>query len=153
MSANPTSTSLSTASGSIPSSKRTLTATATDDLPQTHTPEPMPSRRERALILGGGGSTGNAWLIGVIAGLFDGGLDVTRADLTVGTSAGSTAAAQIAGEPPAELLDAILAAVPVGGPGVAASRRRPNVGMPVSDQLERMTRIIASAAGIAEMRR
>ncbi len=26
---------------------------------------------ERALVLGGGGSTGNAWLIGVIAGLFE----------------------------------------------------------------------------------
>jgi NTE family protein len=31
------------------------------------------------LVLGGGGSTGNAWLIGVIAGLFDAGLDVTTA--------------------------------------------------------------------------
>ena len=28
---------------------------------------------ERALVLGGGGSTGNAWLIGVIAGLSDAG--------------------------------------------------------------------------------
>ena len=26
---------------------------------------------ERALVLGGGGSAGNAWLIGVLAGLFD----------------------------------------------------------------------------------
>ncbi len=62
------------------------------------------SSGERALVLGGGGSTGNAWLIGVIAGLFDAGLDVTTADLTVGTSAGSTAAAQIAGATPTELL-------------------------------------------------
>ena len=66
-----------------------------------------PSSRERALVLGGGGSTGNAWLIGVIAGLFDAGLDVTTADLTIGTSAGSTAAAQIAGASPTELLAAI----------------------------------------------
>ena len=43
---------------------------------------------ERALVLGGGGSAGNAWLIGVIAGLFDAGLDVTEADLIIGTSAG-----------------------------------------------------------------
>ena len=50
---------------------------------------------QRALVLGGGGSAGNAWLIGVIAGLFDAGLDVTEADLIIGTSAGSTAAAQI----------------------------------------------------------
>src|ERR1700687_1679560 len=50
---------------------------------------------ERALVLGGGGSAGNACLIGVIAGLFDAGLDVTEADLIIGTSARSTAAAQI----------------------------------------------------------
>ncbi len=50
---------------------------------------------ERALVLGGGGSAGNAWLIGVIAGLFEAGLDVTEADLIIGTSAGSTAAANI----------------------------------------------------------
>ena len=31
----------------------------------------------RALVLGGGGSTGNAWLIGVVAGLYEAGLDVT----------------------------------------------------------------------------
>ena len=43
---------------------------------------------ERALVLGGGGSTGNAWLIGIVAGLSDAGLDVTAADLTIGTSAG-----------------------------------------------------------------
>jgi len=67
---------------------------------------------KRSLVLGGGGSTGNAWLIGVIAGLFDAGLDVTTADLTIGTSAGSTAAAQIAGATPTELLAAILAAAP-----------------------------------------
>jgi len=66
----------------------------------------------RALVLGGGGSTGNSWLIGVIAGLADGGLDVVAADVTIGTSAGSTAAAQMAGATPTELLDAILAAPP-----------------------------------------
>jgi len=47
------------------------------------------------LVLGGGGSAGSAREIGVIAGLFDAGLDVTEADLIIGTSAGSTAAAQI----------------------------------------------------------
>src|SRR5450755_745130 len=66
----------------------------------------------RALVLGGGGSAGNAWLIGVIAGLFDAGLDVTEADLIIGTSAGSTAAAQIAGATPTELLAATLAVAP-----------------------------------------
>lgn len=53
-----------------------------------------------ALVLGGGGSTGNAWLIGVIAGLYEAGLNVTEPDLTIGTSAGSTAAAALAGSSP-----------------------------------------------------
>ena len=68
-----------------------------------------PSRT--ALVLGGGGSTGNAWLIGVIAGLFQAGVDVTTADLIVGTSAGATAAAQVTGAPPSELYAAVLDAV------------------------------------------
>ncbi len=76
------------------------------------TPSGSPTTGERALVLGGGGSTGNAWLIGVIAGLFDAGLDVTTADLTIGTSAGSTAAAQVAGATPPELFAATLVAPP-----------------------------------------
>jgi NTE family protein len=63
---------------------------------------------ERALVLGGGGSAGNAWLIGVIAGLFDAGLDVTEADLIIGTSAGSTAAAQITGAWSSEVLGVLI---------------------------------------------
>ena len=44
-----------------------------------------------ALVLGGGGSAGNAWLIGIIAGLAEAGLDMTEAaDLVIGTSAGAT---------------------------------------------------------------
>ena len=52
------------------------------------TPHFTPAAGERALVLHGGGSAGNAWEIGVIAGLFDAGLDVTEADLIIGTSAG-----------------------------------------------------------------
>jgi NTE family protein len=67
------------------------------------------------LVLGGGGSAGNAWLIGVIAGLFDAGLDVTEADLIIGTSAGSTAAAQITSASPTQLLaDTVGVEGPVG---------------------------------------
>ena len=55
----------------------------------------MPVMSERALVLGGGGASGNARAIGVITGLFDAGLDVTEADLIIGTSAGSTVAAQM----------------------------------------------------------
>jgi len=49
----------------------------------------------RALVVGGGGVAGIAWATGVLAGLADGGVDVTDADFLLGTSAGSVVAAQI----------------------------------------------------------
>src|SRR3984957_6064896 len=81
---------------------------------------------QRALVLHGGGSAGNAWEIGVIAGLFDAGLDVTEADLIIGTSAGSTAAAQVtSGTRASDLLAGILAAAPPPRTGqVGADLRR-----------------------------
>jgi NTE family protein len=106
-----------------------------------------------ALVLGGGGSTGNAWLIGVIAGLFDAGLDVTIADLTIGTSAGSTAAAQIGGATPTELYAAILAAALPQRTGPAGSDRGRVAIRPVADHMERISKIIASAEDAADMRR
>ena len=108
---------------------------------------------ERALVLGGGGAAGNAWLIGVIAGLFESGLDVTEADLIIGTSAGSTAAAQITSASPSELLAAVLEAAPRHRPGPAGSGGgRPPIAS-VSDHMERTDRIIAAAADAADMRR
>ena len=109
--------------------------------------------RERALVLGGGGSTGNAWLIGVIAGLYDAGLDVTTADVTIGTSAGSTAAAQIAGATPAELLAATLGAAPRQRPGPVGSDRGRAPNRPVADHLDRISGIIAASEDAADMRR
>jgi NTE family protein len=50
-----------------------------------------------ALVLGGGGVAGVAWHIGVLLGLAEGGVDLSGADHIVGTSAGSTVAAQIGG--------------------------------------------------------
>ena len=50
-----------------------------------------------ALVLGGGGITGIAWELGLLAGLAEAGLDLTGADLVVGTSAGSAVGAQITG--------------------------------------------------------
>jgi NTE family protein len=108
---------------------------------------------ERALVLGGGGSRGNAWLIGVIAGLFDAGLDVTTADLTIGTSAGSTAAAQIAGATPADLFAAIVAAAPQQRTGPAGSDRGRVPNGPVADHMARIRKIVASAEDAADMRR
>jgi len=49
----------------------------------------------RALVLAGGGVTGIAWEIGIARGLQEGGVDLTDADLIVGTSAGSAAGAQL----------------------------------------------------------
>ena len=48
-----------------------------------------------ALVLGGGGVTGIAWELGILSGLFEAGLDLTTAELVVGSSAGSVVAAQI----------------------------------------------------------
>ncbi|MGI4859681.1 MAG: patatin-like phospholipase family protein [Janthinobacterium lividum] len=48
-----------------------------------------------ALILGGGGVAGIAWTTGVLLGLYEHGVDLRSADQLVGTSAGSTVAAQI----------------------------------------------------------
>ncbi|MDE3082300.1 MAG: patatin-like phospholipase family protein [Acidobacteriota bacterium] len=109
-------------------------------------------RSERALVLHGGGSAGNAWEIGVIAGLHALGVDLTSAELIVGTSAGATAAAQITGaKEPGDLLAAILA------PPRAQSEPRvhPRHGLNVvaADYMSRSNEIIARAHGPADMRR
>jgi NTE family protein len=48
-----------------------------------------------ALVLGGGGVGGIAWMTGLLAGLAEDGQDVTGVDLIVGTSAGASVAAQL----------------------------------------------------------
>jgi NTE family protein len=50
---------------------------------------------DRALVLGGGGVAGIAWLTGLIFGLSEQGADLRNADLILGTSAGSTVGAQL----------------------------------------------------------
>ena len=49
----------------------------------------------RALVLGSGGITGVAWEVGLLAGLAAQGLDLSGADLVIGTSAGALAGAQV----------------------------------------------------------
>lgn len=49
-----------------------------------------------ALVLGGGGLAGIAWEIGLLAGLKDAGVDVTDADVLLGTSAGSVVGTLVA---------------------------------------------------------
>jgi NTE family protein len=104
-----------------------------------------------ALVLGGGGAAGNAWEIGVIAGLAEAGLDMTEAaDLVVGTSAGATAAAQVrSGIPAAELLASVLSppVQPVG-----QNRERPP-SLPMATVFKRMRAIGAAATSAADLRR
>lgn len=50
----------------------------------------------RTLVLGGGGITGIAWMLGLLAGLAGRGVDLRAADDVVGTSAGSVVGAQLA---------------------------------------------------------
>jgi NTE family protein len=58
----------------------------------------------QALVLGGGGIAGIAWMTGLLAGLAEAGQDMTEADLVIGTSAGSVVAAQLgSGRPLADL--------------------------------------------------
>ncbi|HEX3995728.1 MAG TPA: patatin-like phospholipase family protein [Acetobacteraceae bacterium] len=107
----------------------------------------------RALVLGGGGAAGNAWLLGVVAGLFDAGWDVTEADLIIGTSAGSTAAAQITSATPTQLLAGILSTAPAQRPGpISANGGRVPVGA-AANHMEITQGIIGAARDAADMRR
>jgi NTE family protein len=104
-----------------------------------------------ALVLGGGGAAGNAWQIGIIAGLAKAGLDMTEAaDLVIGTSSGATAAAQVrSGITPAELLASILSGPvqPVG------QNREPPPSLPMATVFERMRAIGAAAISAADLQR
>src|SRR5579871_2837995 len=104
-----------------------------------------------ALVLGGGGAAGNAWEIGVIAGLAEAGLDMTQAaDVVVGTSAGATAAAQVrSGIPPAELFASVLS--PPAQP-LAQNREQPP-SLPMATVFERMRAIGAAATSADDLRR
>ncbi len=64
------------------------------------------NRKTTAVVLGGGGATGVAWLAGVVHGLFDEGVDLRSADLVVGTSAGSVVGSWLATGVPFEDLEA-----------------------------------------------
>ena len=108
----------------------------------------------RALVLAGGGAAGNAWELGLIAGLCEAGLDVTEADLIIGTSAGSTVAAQItSGTRPVELYAAILAEVPPRPAGDARSGSVRASSFSGPNYMEWSNAIIASAEDASDMRR
>ena len=104
----------------------------------------LPTPAGRALVLGGGGSTGHAWLIGVVAGLLESGLDVTDADLVVGTSAASTAAVHVLSRDARDLLAETLDA-----PTPPSSGPHPGV----SDHVDRLRRTTEEATGPEGLRR
>jgi NTE family protein len=108
-----------------------------------------------ALVLGGGGAAGQAWQIGVIAGLAEAGLDLTEAaDVVIGTSSGSTSAAWVrSGIPPVELFASVVAepvrpAVRPAGPN---PERPPS--SPMATLFDRMREIGAAASSAAELQR
>ncbi|SES49653.1 NTE family protein [Pedococcus cremeus] len=111
----------------------------------------------RALVLAGGGAAGNAWELGLIAGLSDAGVDVTEADLIIGTSAGSTVAAQVtSGTRPADLYAAVLAEWPRprnGGAGGTGPDRGPAAHVSGPSYLEWSNAIIGAAESASDMRR
>jgi NTE family protein len=110
------------------------------------------TQKNLALVLGGGGAAGNAWMIGVVAGLAEAGVDLTElADLVIGTSAGANAAARVrSGTPPAELLAATL----VPPQARAAGQARPqSPARPMEAVFERMRTISAAASTAAELQR
>ena len=94
----------------------------------------------RALVLGGGGPVGIAWESGLIAGLAQAGVDLSQADFTLGTSAGSFVGARLAmGADAKALAEPILAEA---GRPVAASGR--GGGRPAAD-LSTLMRLMAQA--------
>ncbi len=121
------------------------------DLVQSRTVTPTDAPHDVALVLGGGGAAGNAWAIGVIAGLAEAGLDMSEAaDVVIGTSSGAIAAAQVrSGIPPADLLASVLS------PRVQSrgrNRERPPA-LPVATVFERMRAISAAATSAADLQR
>ena len=92
--------------------------------------------------------------VGLIAGLSDAGVDVTTADLIIGTSAGSTAAAQItSGTRRADLYAAILAGVPRPQAGGAGPDRGRGPVFSGPTYMEWSSGIIDSAEDASDMRR
>ncbi len=103
-----------------------------------------------ALVLGGGGAVGQAWQIGVIAGLAEAGHDLNRAaDLVIGTSSGSTSAAWVrSGLSAAELLDLVLSAPSPSTPPTRSARPAPMTAL-----FQRLREIGAAATSPADLQR
>ena len=82
----------------------------------------------KALVLGGGGPVGIAWETGLLAGLKDGGVDVSDADWILGTSAGSFVGAHLAiGRDPAVMLQHEFAAAELIREAAPSGRPAPDL--------------------------
>jgi NTE family protein len=99
-----------------------------------------------ALVLGGGGVAGIAWMTGLLTGLADAGQDVTSADVIVGTSAGSTVAAQLCSGLGLEELYARQTV-----PGLQAAEIMAEVDMESFGA--RIATVLREAGSVSEMRR
>ncbi|HEY7060251.1 MAG TPA: patatin-like phospholipase family protein [Chloroflexota bacterium] len=111
-----------------------LLAASPGQSPNVGAQEPPRQAGQRALVLGGGGATGQAWEIGLLRGLRDAGVDLTEADLIAGTSAGAILGARLrAGRSLDELYEG-LSAPPAPGTGLDLS----GVDLPYFQETARM---------------
>jgi NTE family protein len=100
----------------------------------------------KAIVLSGGGSVGIAWQMGLLAGLAAEGVDVSKADFVLGTSAGSAVGAQLAlGHDLGRALERFERRPPSDRPAKRdASAPRP---APSNGSQERLQKLMAIMAG------
>jgi len=97
----------------------------------------------RVLILGGGGPVGEAWESGIIVGLADKGIDLSKAERIIGTSAGSIVGARLALHlPQAQFIEGALA------PSDEATQKLPSERKPPAPDLTFLgTKLAEMSAG------
>lgn len=101
---------------------------------------------KRALVLGGGGPVGIAWESGLLAGLAEGGVDVSKADSITGTSAGSAVGAQLAkGRAPQQMYAAVAADSSRTAP--SPTRGNAGAGAPAPNLMPLMELMAKAASG------
>ncbi len=96
----------------------------------------------RALVLGGGGPVGIAWESGLVSGLAQAGVDLGRADFTMGTSAGSFVGARLALGADAKTL-----AEPILAEAAAPARDARPAGGGAPPDLSKLMTLMAEAQG------
>jgi NTE family protein len=110
---------------------------------------------KRALVLGGGGTVGIAWEIGLLAGLRQAGIDVGAVDVIVGTSAGSVVGSRIAhGTDPRDLLASLRndAPQPAGGEAPVRDTQAAAEAFGLWGSADRMTPERCAAVGAVALR-